>query len=82
MEKIEYIGEVLPDGHLSLPEDVIKQLRLKAHSKLHVQVQLKNRAKRDLSRFCGQWEGDDAEEIVKDIYQSRAKNIRSEKIKL
>lgn len=82
MEKIEYIAEVLPDGHLSLPENIIKKLKLKAHSKLRVQIQPEEKAKRSLARFCGQWQGDDVEEIVNDIYNSRDKNIRSENVKL
>lgn len=82
MEKIEYIAEVLPDGHLSLPEDIIKQLKLKAHSKLRVQIQSEKKTKQDLSRFCGQWQEENIEDIVNDIYHSRDKNIRSENVKL
>ncbi|MBL0701936.1 MAG: hypothetical protein JJV91_00450 [Desulfosarcina sp.] len=82
MEKIEYIAEVLPDGHLSLPESIIKQLRLKAYSKLRVQIQFEKKTKRGLSRFCGQWQDDDVVDIVNDIYHSRDKNIRSENVNL
>ncbi len=82
MEKIEYIAEVLPDGHLSLPKNIIKQLKLQAHSKLRVQIQSEKKTKEGLSRFCGQWQDDDVEDTVNDIYHSRDKNIRSENIKL
>jgi hypothetical protein len=82
LEKIEYIAEVLPDGHLSLPENIIKQLKLKAHSKLRVQIQPEKKTKQGLSRFCGRWQDDDVEDIVNDIYNSRDKNIRSENVKL
>jgi len=82
LEKIEYIAELLPDGHLSLPENIIKQLKLKAHSKLRVQIHSEEKAKDGLSRFCGQWQGDDVEDIVNDIFNSRDKNIRSENVKL
>ena len=82
MEKIEYIAEVLPDGHLSLPENIIKKLKLKAHSKLRVQIQPQEKSKRGLARFCGQWQDDNVEDIVADIYDSRDKNARSENVKL
>ena len=83
MEKIEYIAEVLPDGHLTLPENIIKQLKLKTHSKLRVQIQPEKKTKQGLSQFCGQWQDDgDGENIVNDLYNSRDKNIRSETVKL
>ncbi len=72
MEKIEYIGKVLPDGHLSLPKSIIKKLKLKVHSKLRVQIQQEKKTKQGLSRFCGQWQDDNIENIVNDIYNSRA----------
>jgi len=36
---IEYIGEVLPDGHLSVPEDVRQTLASTPHT--HVQVTIR-----------------------------------------
>ena len=36
MKVIEYIGEVLPDGHLSLPDEVQKELGLCPHSSVKV----------------------------------------------
>ncbi len=82
MEKIKYIGKVLPDGHLSLPANIIKQLKLKTNSKLKVQIEPEKKAEQNLSRFCGQWEGDDVEDIVNDVYKYRNKNIRSDHITL
>ncbi len=38
MEVIEYIGEVLPDGHLSLPDEVRKRLDSGLHC--HIKVTL------------------------------------------
>ncbi|MCB9503931.1 MAG: hypothetical protein H6696_18565 [Deferribacteres bacterium] len=82
MKKIEYIAEVLPDLHLSLPEDIIQLLNLTAHSKLRVQIQPEHGLKRDLSYFCGKWQGNDAQDIVQDIYNSRKRNNRSDNFEL
>jgi hypothetical protein len=38
MKVIEYIGEVLPDGHLSLPDEVQKQLGLSLHRSVKVTI--------------------------------------------
>jgi bifunctional DNA-binding transcriptional regulator/antitoxin component of YhaV-PrlF toxin-antitoxin module len=38
MKVIEYIGEVLPDGHLSLPDEVQKELGLGPHSSVKVTI--------------------------------------------
>jgi hypothetical protein len=35
----EYIAEVMPDGHLSLPETVTKELDLKPHAKVRVTIE-------------------------------------------
>ena len=83
METYEYIAEMLPDGHLSIPESIIKGLKLKSHSKLRISILPVDVKKKNLTRFFGKWQDDrDANEIVKDIYESRAKNMRSERVKL
>ena len=38
MKVIEYIGEVLPDGHLSLPDEIQKKLGLSPHSSVKVTI--------------------------------------------
>ena len=38
MKVIEYIGEVLPDGHLSLPDEIQKELGLSPHSSVKVTI--------------------------------------------
>lgn len=38
MKVIEYIGEVLPDGHLSLPDQVQKELGLGPHSSVKITI--------------------------------------------
>jgi len=83
LETFEYIAEILPDGHLSIPEFITKKLKLKSHSKLRISIFPIVPKKKNLSRFCGIWQDDrDADEIIKDIYDSRSKNTRSERVKL
>ena len=82
METFEYIAEILPDGHLSLPEVVIKKFNLKFHSKLRISILSIETKKKGLARFSGKWQDDrEANKIVEDIYKSRSKNTRSERIK-
>ena len=38
MKTEEYIGEVLPDGHLSLPEKVVKELGLEPYARVKVTI--------------------------------------------
>ena len=37
---IKYIGEVLPDGHLSVPEEVRQTLAATPHARLQVTIRL------------------------------------------
>lgn len=47
MKVIEYIGEVLPDGHLSLPDEVQKKLGLSPHSSVKVTIAVEELRKID-----------------------------------
>lgn len=38
MKTVEYIGEVLPDGHLSLPDEVKKKLGLNPHCSVKITI--------------------------------------------
>jgi hypothetical protein len=38
MEIYEYIAEILPDGHLSIPDAILKKLNLKSYSKLRISI--------------------------------------------
>ena len=41
MDKVmEYVGEVLPDGHLSVPEEIRQTLAAEPHAKIKVTIQL------------------------------------------
>ncbi len=82
MSIIEYIAEILPDGHLSLPEEIRKKLNLKVHSRLHIAL-FPLKENKGLTRFCGKWQDKrDADEIIAEIINSREKNIRSGRVKL
>jgi len=37
---IEYMGEVLPDGHLSVPEEIRQTLASEPHAKIQVTIRL------------------------------------------
>ena len=41
MEQIEYIGKIMDDGHIYLPETVRRQLKLKPDSSVHVILSVK-----------------------------------------
>jgi len=83
LETFEYIAEILPDGHLSVPEAIIKKLNLKSHSRLRISILPIETKKKGLTRFSGKWQDDrEANKIVEDIYKSRSNNTRSERIKL
>jgi hypothetical protein len=76
--KNEYIAEVLPDGHLSLPPKVAIQLNLKVNSKIRVRI-IQETDKYGLSHFCGRWQDDrSAKNIISEIYSDREKNSRSD----
>ncbi len=47
MKVIEYIGEVLPDGHLSLPDEIQKELELSPHSSVRVTIAVEEPRKID-----------------------------------
>ncbi|MBN1996999.1 hypothetical protein JW935_05560 [candidate division KSB1 bacterium] len=82
MESLEYIAEILPDGHLPVPEEILKKLPRKLHSKLHIKITPAENIvkKKSLAEFYGAWQDDrEAEEIVQDIYNSRILNSRSER---
>jgi hypothetical protein len=39
-KKIEYIGEILPDGHLSIPDEIKKELELHKSDNLKITLTL------------------------------------------
>ncbi|MCK5148673.1 hypothetical protein KAR48_18105 [bacterium] len=83
MKTFEYIAEILPDGHLSIPKAVIKRFKLAPHSKLRISILPFENKKKSLSRFTGKWQDDrETSTTVKEIYKLREENRRSERMKL
>ncbi|MFV9630762.1 MAG: hypothetical protein ACNYWM_06810 [Methanosarcinales archaeon] len=52
MKAINYIAKVLPDGHLSLPEDIKKEMGLIVNSTVKITLE-KKIARMRLSRLLG-----------------------------
>ncbi|MCK5542947.1 MAG: hypothetical protein KAI40_09665 [Desulfobacterales bacterium] len=83
MEIFEYFTEIRPDGYLAVPKEVIKKINLKPHSKLRISILPIETEKKGLICFSGKWQDDrEANKIVEDLYNSRNKNTRSQRIKL
>ena len=84
MKAIEYVTEISPDGHFSLPPEMLQTLNLKANSTVRVLIFHKEEAeKKGLARFCGKWQDErSADEIVAEIYASRRKNNRTDGVTL
>lgn len=51
---INYSGKVLPDGHLSLPEDIRKEMGLAVHAKVKVTLEIDRRKEKAMKAF-GAW---------------------------
>lgn len=85
MKTINCEAELLPDGHLVLPPEVVKQIKLRANQRNKrriIIIEEESRPNR-LSRFCGKWQDTrDADTIIAEIRADREKNCRSENIDL
>lgn len=53
-KSINYSGKVLPDGHLSLPEDIRKEMGLAVHAKVKVTLEIDRRKEKAMKAF-GAW---------------------------
>lgn len=82
MINVEYKAKVLPDGHLSCPEDIKKKLSLSNGAEVKVIISVGGRTSvphykspsetEEVTGLCGAWQDDrDAEEIIQEIYSSR-----------
>lgn len=76
MINVEYKAKVLPDGHLSCPEDIKKRLRLSNGTEVKVIISVERKISESETEkktgFCGIWQDDrDAQEIIRDIYSNR-----------
>ncbi len=83
MGTIECTATLMPDGHLILPPDVVKQLNIRTQSLRRIIILNEKSQKRTLNQFAGQWKDDrDADEILAEIYKGRDENMRSNRVEL
>ncbi len=84
MQAIEYTTEVSALGQFTVPPELLKSIDLKRHQKIRVVLLFEDPKKtHGLSHFCGQWQDErETDEIVKEIYNERNRNYRSETVVL
>lgn len=70
-----FIGEFLKDGHLSIPEKVVKELSLAKGAKVRVVIEAEKFDKNNFLKLFGVWKDKAAEEI--DIYKEILKERNS-----
>ena len=65
MKTIQCTVEVLPDGSMILPEDIVRKMNIKTKSRLQILILNEERTENNLKRFCGKWQDDrGAEDII------------------
>ena len=75
----EYIAEVMPDGHLSLPEKIAERLNLRLHNRVRVVIRepeesflLSDKAKQkalSIKKFISDMGPEDLSEKFRETYQ-------------
>lgn len=76
-KSVEYLAELLPDGHLSLPDDIRKKLKRMSAKKVRVSIELEDgRAGKDHPAF-GIWSDRVAEGSSAEIAEGLRKEIES-----
>ncbi len=84
MKAIDCEADLMPNGHLILPKDIVKKIMKNATNFKSIKkrvIILNNSINHNkLDEFCGKWMNDDADEIVNDIRLNREQNNRSESI--
>ncbi len=85
MKTINCEADLMSNGHLVLPPDVVKiiinnKINFKS-TKKRIIILNDSTDSNHLNKFCGKWMDDsDADEIVSDIRLNREKNNRSDRI--
>jgi len=65
MKTIQCTVEVLPDGSMILPEDIVRKMNIKTKSRLQILILNEERTENNLNRFSGKWQDDrGAEDII------------------
>ncbi len=76
-KSVEYLAELLPDGHLSLPDEIRKKLKRMSAKKVKVSIELQDgKAGKDHPAF-GIWSDRVAEGGSAEIAESLRKGIES-----
>ncbi len=72
MKAIEYIAKVLPDGHLSLPEEIREKMGLAANSRVKVVLEREAQKEKAIEAF-GTWsDRSDIKDGVEYVEEMRA----------
>lgn len=51
MERIEYLTEILPDGHLYMPDDIRHQLNHRRNYKIRVSVEISDKKEQNVQNY-------------------------------
>ena len=79
MKAIEYTANISENGVLPLPPEILKQLNIKKIKKVKILLLYDEKNEKKLEKYCGKWrDNKSAQDIVKEIFSERQKNIRSE----
>ena len=63
---------IVPDEPVDLPPNTVLDLRIEDGSETETTVPLKGTRLEDLLELAGTWHGDDADEIIRMIFESRS----------
>jgi len=75
LKTFEYVAKVLPDGHLPVPDNVARKLRLEPDSELRVSLFVVETPKKGLARLRGKWKDDRNMEGVAGAESGRIKRL-------
>lgn len=84
MKALEYTTHISENGILPVPKEILRELSINKISKIKVLLLYEETLpEKNLSRFFGKWKDDkNAHDIVKEIFDDRENNIRSERTEL
>lgn len=72
MKNIKYIAKVLPDGHLSLPEEIKEKMGLTANSRVKVVLEREVQREKAIGAFGAWSERSDIKDGVEYVEKVRA----------
>ncbi|MBI4650086.1 hypothetical protein HY745_02130 [Candidatus Desantisbacteria bacterium] len=83
MKTAEYTGTILSDGHIDIPKNIRKELKLQKNSMVRVTLvkEEDNKLPDDFLKLFGTWEDErGADEIIREIYGMRISSRREIKL--